>query len=710
MTQPEASDLDYEEGGVVRETPAPSRRSRRLRGESAAAAVEIPSDSEVVEVSDGGSDGGSNGERSLPAPPPKKKRKAAPKKPKAPKVPYHVRITNALFAQHPELEQVFAELAVPDTPPPEVAAPPMATKLLPFQQEGLAWLVRQEDLPFQGGVLADEMGMGKTVQTIALLAHSRQRTLIVLPTVALGQWKSELNRHAPDLAVKVHHGALRTKTAGDLVEADVVLTTYGTLESEFRRKTTAAPLLKADFYRVVLDEAHGIKDRNLGAARAARAVPCSKRWCLTGTPLQNRLGELYLLVRFLGVRPFGQYFCTKCECKEDDWKFSDWRHCDSCGHLPMVHLSFFNHFFLKGIQKFGMVGWGSESFDRLQLLLKKLMLRRTKVERADDLGLPPRVVEIRRDVFSPEEKDLYRSLFSGARRQFDLYVAEGVVLNNYANIFTLLTRMRQLADHPDLVLRGKANSVATSSAVCQLCEDVAEDAITSKCHHVFCRMCVSEYVGMFPDPECPVCHVGLLIDLEQAGAEGSVRGLIVSRLGHGNWRLLTKIEALVEELYRLRLDRATVKLIVFSQFTSMLDLVEWRLKRAGFQTCKLLGSMTPLQRDATIKHFMETPAVEVFLVLLKAGGVALNLVEASQVFLLDPWWNPAVEWQLGDRVHRIGQHRPVRIVRMCIEDLIELRIVQLQQKKADMVGATLSGDDGARERLLPGDLQFLFTN
>ena len=218
--------------------------------------------------------------------------------------------------------------------------------------------------------------------------------------------------------------------------------------------------------------------------------------------------------------------------------------------------------------------------------------------------------------------------------------------------------------------------------------------------------------------QCPVCHIGLSIDLEQTALEVDEelfsKASIVNRIkmgSHGGeWRSSTKIEALVEELYKLRSDKHTIKSIVFSQFTSMLDLIEWRLKRAGFQTVKLQGSMSPQQRDNTIKYFMDNTEVEVFLVSLKAGGVALNLCEASQVFLMDPWWNPSVEWQSMDRVHRIGQKRPIRITRFCIEDSIEMKIIELQEKKANMIHATINHDDGAVNRLTPDDLQFLFMN
>ncbi|KAH3680805.1 hypothetical protein WICMUC_000156 [Wickerhamomyces mucosus] len=676
----------------------------------------------------------------------KKKPKAKPKpksksksKPKKPKVSYHDRMTNKLYDFHPDLKDVFPNLASAPKIEPERSLQPegMKVNLLPFQLEGLNWLIKQEEGIYNGGILADEMGMGKTIQTIGLfLSDTKKRpNLVVAPTVALMQWKNEISQHAGDLlSVAVFHGANRSENFEELSKFDVILTTYAVLESVYRKQhygfkrkngtvKEKSALHAIEFYRVILDEAHNIKDRQSNTAKAANYLNTKKRWCLSGTPLQNRIGEMYSLIRFLDIEPFGQYFCTKCPCRSKEWKFSDWRHCDECGHLPMQHTNFFNHFMLKNIQKHGIAGDGLTSFSNIQSLLKNIMLRRTKVERADDLGLPPRVEEIRRDFFNEEEKDLYQSLYSDSKRKFNEYVAEGVVLNNYANIFTLITRMRQLADHPDLVLRRVKNNSELSIdglngvIVCQLCDDEAEEPIESKCHHKFCRMCIKEYIESYGGDklECPICHIALSIDLQQpalqVNTENFKKGSIINRIKMGGeWRSSTKIEALVEELYKLRSDRCTIKSIVFSQFTSMLDLVEWRLKRAGFQTVKLQGSMSPIQRDNTIRHFMENTNVEVFLVSLKAGGVALNLCEASQVFLMDPWWNPSVEWQSGDRVHRIGQYRPVKITRFCIEDSIESRIIELQDKKANMIHATINHDDAAINRLTPDDLQFLFMN
>lgn len=650
----------------------------------------------------------------------------------------------ALYHFHPHLETVFEEMR--NEPPIEPVAIPqpegMTIELLPFQKEGLHWLIEQEKTKYNGGILADEMGMGKTIQTIALfMSDDKEKratpNLVLAPAVALLQWKSEIEMHSGgNLTAFVFHGTGAKASEEDILNHDVVLTTYSLLESMFRKQEYGfkrkAGLVKARsvlhnvvWHRIVLDEAHSVKSRHSNTSRAVSNLHAEKRLCLSGTPLQNRVGEIYSLIRFLQVDPFCQYFCRKCPCVKSTWNFTGTK-CDDCGHFYGVHHNFFNYSILYEIQRPSDENSGN-SMSGIRLLLKKIMLRRTKTERADDLGLPPRIVEIRRDYFNPEEKDLYDSIYSDSTRKFNTYVAQGVVLNNYANIFSLITRMRQMADHPDLVLkRHMANKgYVQNTLICKLCDDPAEEPIESKCHHTFCRLCITEYTeswsGDLSALECPVCHIGLSIDLtgpaivptrqiEEVSSSTS-KNSIINRINmSGGWHSSTKIEGLVEELYKLRSNKQTIKSIVFSQFTSMLDLVEWRLNKAGFQTVKLQGSMSPTQRDAIIKHFMSTPSVEIFLVSLKAGGVALNLCEASQVFILDPWWNPSVEWQSGDRVHRIGQHRPVKITRLIIQDSIESRIVELQEKKTSMINATIDADDAAMQRLTTADVQFLFHN
>jgi DNA repair protein RAD16 len=348
------------------------------------------------------------------------------------------------------------------------------------------------------------------------------------------------------------------------------------LESVFRKQNTGfkradgihkerSLLHSVDFFRIILDEAHNIKDRACNTAKAAFALQTKRKLCLSGTPLQNRIGELFSLLRFLEADPFAYYFCKKCDCKELHWTFSDRRHCDSCGHKPMDHTCWFNTELLKPIQRFGAEGEGLMAFKKMYTLLKRIMLRRTKVERADDLGLPARVVTIRRDLFNEEEEDLYESIYGDAKRKFNTYVAADVVLNNYANIFQLITRMRQMADHPDLVLK-KHHEAGTF--VCRICDDEAQDAIRSKCHHVFCRMCVQEYIdsALGENPICPVCSVVLNIDLsapalDVVDEDAFKRGSIVNRIDMSTWRSSTKIEALVEELWKLRSRDSTIKVL-----------------------------------------------------------------------------------------------------------------------------------------------------
>ncbi|EPS43083.1 hypothetical protein H072_2881 [Dactylellina haptotyla CBS 200.50] len=638
-----------------------------------------------------------------------------------------------LYKAHPYLENVWDDLKNTETIPVEKAPQPdgLTLTMLPFQLEGLNWLKKQEVTRFNGGILADEMGMGKTIQTIALLMElprPKQPTLVVAPTVALIQWKNEIDKHTNNaLKVLLFHGATKEDKVSTMNKYDVILTTYGSLESAFRKQNSGfkrkdgifkepSVLHAVQWHRVVLDEAHNIKDRSCNTARAVFNLKTKYKLCLSGTPLQNRIGELFSLLRFLESDPFSMYFCRKCPCKSMHWKFKDYKTCDDCGHRPMEHVCFFNYDILKPIQNFGHHGKGKEAFEKLQSLLKLIMLRRTKVQRADDLGLPPRIVNVRRDYFNEEELDLYESIYGDSRRKFNTYVSSGVVLNNYANIFSLITRMRQIADHPDLVLKRHAEE-GNNNLVCCICDEEAEEAIKSKCHHTFCRMCVQKYLESytgFGNPDCPHCHISLQIDVTQPALEADYdlvkKGSIINRIDMSNWRSSTKIEALVEELAKLRNKNSTIKSIVFSQFTSMLQLVEWRLRKAGFLTVMLEGSMSPTQRDASIKYFMENVEVEVFLVSLKAGGVALNLVEASQVFIMDPWWNPSVEWQSGDRIHRIGQTRNCKITRLVIEDSIESRIIELQEKKANMINATIGGDQGAMDKLSPADMQFLFNN
>ncbi|KAF1915588.1 SNF2 family N-terminal domain-containing protein [Ampelomyces quisqualis] len=637
--------------------------------------------------------------------------------------------------QHPKLLSMWKDLKKIPILETEKAEQPtsISRRLKPFQLEGLSWMIRQEKTRYKGGLLGDEMGMGKTIQAVSLIMSdypAKEPTLVCVPPVALMQWSNEIREYTDNkLKVLVYHGTnakCKKMTLKELRSYDVIMVSYNSLESLHRKETKgwsrgddiikeASPLHAIHFHRLILDEAHSIKSRNTGVAKACFALQGSYKWCLSGTPVQNRIGEFFSLLRFLEVRPFADYFCRSCACEKLHWATDDDHMCVACNHGASEHISVFNQELLNPITG-DDPELREDALTKLHMITARIMLRRMKRDHTNSMELPMKDVIIHNEFFSDIERDFSSSIMTNSARNFDTYVAQGVMLNNYANIFGLIMQMRQVANHPDLLLKKKSAEGAQNVYVCNICDEPAEDAVRSRCHHEFCRACIKDFMDTCEasgtDADCPRCHIALTIDFEQPELEqdeDSVKKTsIINRIKMENWTSSTKIEMLVYDLYKLRSKKQTLKSIVFSQFTSMLQLIEWRLRRAGFNTVMLDGSMTPAMRQKSIDHFMTNADVEVFLVSLKAGGVALNLTEASRVFIVDPWWNPAAEWQSADRCHRIGQRRPCVITRLCIEDSVESRMVALQEKKAAMIAGTVNNDKVAMDRLSPEDLQFLF--
>lgn len=340
-----------------------------------------------------------------------------------------------------------------------------------------------------------------------------------------------------------------------------------------------------------------------------------------------------------------------------------------------MHFSHFNKHVLNPIQRAGYSGDGRRAMFTLKKeILDKSLLRRTKENRAADMKLPPRIVTIRLVRLHPIEEDFYNALFTQTKSSFSDYIAEGTLLNNYAHIFDLLMRMRQAVDHPYLVVYSKKDSkaradngiaIANGSADCGICHESPTDHVVSSCcEAAFCRSCVQDYMAVVRDGSipCPGCQAPFSIDLSQPTSESAAAackptsnepmpslrdlpnvpsGSILRRINLAEYATSTKIEALVEELVQMRETSPGSKAIVFSQFVNMLDLIRWRLhsdpclKNMGLGAKALHGGMDVKARDKSLKDFREDANIRVLLISLKAGGVALNLTVANNIYLME---------------------------------------------------------------------------
>ena len=507
-------------------------------------------------------------------------------------------------------------------------------------------------------------------------------------------------------------------------------------------------LHRTQWHRIVLDEAHKIKARTSNTAKCIYALKSTYKWCLTGTPLQNRIGDLYSLVRFLRMDPYAYYFCStkNCDCKTLSWNFGpEARFCAECGCGAPRHYSHFNRAVLNPINRYGYIGDGKKAMLTLRNdILLPMQLRRTKAERASDVKLPELKIIIQENEFNEVEQDFYESLYMLTRAKFDGFVKKGSVLHNYAHIFELLARLRQACDHPYLVIHSKSANVQrdapeapkvespaiadTVKHYCGMCQDEIEeeDAALATCKHIFHRECIMQYASCAPAEgkkvTCPVCRTALTIDFSPESLENAKSATnrfakdplpdksILNKLDLTQYTSSTKVETLVNALRDMRNQENghLNKAIVFSQYTAMIEIVEWRLKKAKFTISKLLGSMPVTQRAANLQAFREDPNVSVILMSLKSGGEGLNLQAANYVFVLEPWWNPAVEMQAVMRAHRIGQTRPVTAVRFSTRGTIEERMMELQEKKQLVFEGCMDGNQAALSQLTAEDLQFLF--
>jgi len=461
-------------------------------------------------------------------------------------------------------------------------------ELRPYQREGLGWLDYLQRFGF-GGILADDMGLGKTIQVLALLQRRRYRrqakgpSLAVVPRSLVFNWIQEAAKFTPRLKVLDYTGPSRHSLREKFAEYDLIITTYGTL------RTDITELTNFEFDYVMLDESQAIKNADSQSAKAARLLRARHRLAISGTPIENHLGELWSIIEFLNPGMLGS-----------DTVFKKYA---SAG-----------------------TGAGLDAADRILLAkaLRPFILRRTKSQVVQDL---------------PEktEQTLYCDMETEQRRCYDelrvhyrdaLLRKDAVELNrSKIEVLEALLRLRQAACHPGLI-----------------------------------------------NPE--------------ANTEPSAKLEM----------LLPSIAEVVEEGH---------KVLVFSQFTSFLAIVRERLDQEQLIYEYLDGRTR--NRAAKVERFQNDPDCPIFLISLKAGGLGLNLTAAEYVYLLDPWWNPAVEAQAIDRSHRIGQTQHVFAYRLICRGTVEEKILELQQKKRDLADAILNADNRVISTLTREDLEFLLS-
>jgi SNF2 family DNA or RNA helicase len=703
-----------------------------------------------------------------------------------------------------EIKKLIENIAPGDDLPPEMregTPNAMRMPLLEHQKIGLTWLKQKEEGSNKGGILADDMGLGKTIQAIALMVTRpsdqprRKTTLIVAPVALTRQWefeiKDKLKEGRDSLSVFKHHGSAKKTSFKDLSKYDVVLTTFGTLANELKKKErwdavrklnpTAVPLARERltligddclWYRVILDEAQCIKNKNTATAKAAYLLQAEYRLCMTGTPMMNNVGELFSLVHFCRIKPFSNPDKFKNEISN-----------------PIAN----QH---EDMRKKGM--------QKLHGLIAATMLRRTKYSQLDGkpiITLPPRTTEATNVQFDEDEQGFYTALETQTQLTFNRYMKAGTVMKNYANVLVLLLRLRQACCHPHLIrdyaiagstevtaddmyelAQGLADEVVQrikesgGNFECPICYDGVENPnIFIPCGHDTCSECFarltdpSRALGQgteTAEARCPQCRgkvdpkkiidydmfkkvhmpetiqftdeAGKVEEADDADEDsnsdsdsdsdddetGSLDGFIVNddvgdvnaeadteqsstktskpkskkrKSGKGkgkakekkthkslaqlraegnsskkarkkymrrlakDWIESAKIKrtlALLEEIHE---NNPTEKVLIFSQFTSLLDLLEVPICSDSTRYRRYDGSMTATERNDAVMYFKENAACRIMLVSLKAGNSGLNLNCASQVIIMDPFWNPYVEEQAIDRAHRIGQMNPVKV-------------------------------------------------
>uniref|UniRef100_A0A8C5U7M2 Transcription termination factor 2 n=1 Tax=Malurus cyaneus samueli TaxID=2593467 RepID=A0A8C5U7M2_9PASS len=622
----------------------------------------------------------------------------------------HSAIFEAVNHLHKSLESCPTEETAAEDPSG------LKVPLLQHQKQALAWLLWRESQRPCGGILADDMGLGKTLTMIALILAQKQlktekrketleiwltkndstvvpshSTLVICPASLIHHWKKEIERRVAfgKLRVYLYHGPNRDKHAEVLSGYDVVVTTYSLLSKEVPTSkeegevpsgsSPCSPLLKVAWARIILDEAHNIKNPRVQTSIAVCKLRASARWAVTGTPIQNNLLDMYSLLRFLRCSPFDEYKVWKYQVDNNTRK-------------------------------------GGE---RLSLLTRTLLLQRTK-NQLDSAGkplvsLPQRSTQLHQLKLSAEEQAVYNVLFARSRSTLQSYLKRQEQKNegreyDGGNPFEKVAREFGVSQKEFLTESQSASQVSSTVHVLSMLLRLRQCC----CHLSLLKVALdqvnlnSEGLALSIEEQLGALT---LSELHTPDSKSTVylNGTAFQTDIFEVTRESTKIAQLLAELKTIQSHSEPQKSVVVSQWTSMLKVVAVHLQRLGLKYATVDGSVNPKQRMDVVEEFNNNPkGPQVMLVSLLAGGVGLNLTGGNHLFLLDMHWNPALEDQACDRIYRVGQKKDVVIHRFVCEGTVEEKILQLQKRKKGLAQQVLAGKGETFTKLTLADLKILF--